>query len=182
MQAHRVDPAAAGANGTALAFERDGLRVTAFVVDHAPVAPAVGYRFDYRGRSVVVSGDTKPVASLVEAARGADVLVHEAQANHVLRILAGVATEQGRERVATILHDIESYHSTPVEAARAANAAGVRLLVLTHLTPPPPNALIERIFLRDVDGVRAEGVVLARDGTLVELPLGSDAAVVRQLE
>ena len=68
-------------------LEEDGLTITAFLVNHRPAAPAFGYRFDYRGRSVVVSGDTAADASLAEIARGADVLVHEAQANHLVALL-----------------------------------------------------------------------------------------------
>ena len=65
-------------------LEEDGLRVTAFAVDHRPVAPAVGYRFDYRGRSVVVSGDTVKHADLIEAARGADVALDGGRAARVV--------------------------------------------------------------------------------------------------
>src|SRR4030042_5846722 len=60
-----------------LIIDEDGLKVTAFLVDHSPVNPAVGYRFDYKGRSVVISGDTVPVPSLRKQARGADLLVQE---------------------------------------------------------------------------------------------------------
>jgi ribonuclease Z len=97
---------------------------------------------------VVVSGDTKKSPGLIRAAHGADVLVHEAQANHLIAIIGAAATAAGRDRVAKIMHDIPSYHSTPVEAAEVANEAGVRLLVFYHLTPPPMNWLVERVFTR----------------------------------
>jgi len=181
MQARAVAGPAEG-EGPATAWERDGLRVTAFAVDHAPVSPAYGYRFDYRGRSVVVSGDTVKTASLVDAARGADVLVHEAQANHLLGQMREAAERAGRPRVAKILHDIVSYHTSPVDAARAANEAGVGLLVLTHLTPPPPNALVERVFVRGVEDVRPGGWLVADDGVLVELPVGGDAIRVGRID
>ena len=61
-------------------LEKDGLVVKAFDVDHAPIHPAVGYRFEYKGRSVVVSGDTVKSKSLVAASKGVDALFHEAQA------------------------------------------------------------------------------------------------------
>ncbi|MCC6849825.1 MAG: MBL fold metallo-hydrolase [Deltaproteobacteria bacterium] len=155
-------------------LEEDGLLVTAFAVNHEPVTPAYGYRFDYRGRSVVVSGDTAKSPALVAAARGADVLVHEAQANHLIAMVGEAAAAAGRERVTKIMRDIPSYHSTPVEAAEAANEAGVRLLVMYHLNPPPPNALIAKVFLRGVAGVRPEGWILGDDGTLVTLPAASN--------
>ena len=59
-------------------LEQDGLRITAFPVDHSPVEPAFGYRFDHGGRSVVVSGDTVVVDALRAAAQGADLLLHDA--------------------------------------------------------------------------------------------------------
>jgi ribonuclease Z len=83
-----VRPSGAGMVAEAYAFgdgedamvvlEQDGLKVTAFLVDHTPVAPAVGYRFDYRGRSVVISGDTVYSPTLVRISAGADLLLHDA--------------------------------------------------------------------------------------------------------
>jgi ribonuclease BN (tRNA processing enzyme) len=69
-----------------------------------------------------------------------------------------------------------------VQAAEIANAAGVRLLVLAHLNPPPPNAVAERIFVRGVSAVRSSGWVLADDGLAVELPADTEAFTVRQLK
>jgi hypothetical protein len=54
----------------------DHVRVTSALVDHPPVVPAFGYRFDAPDRSIVISGDTAPSESVVKLARGADVLVH----------------------------------------------------------------------------------------------------------
>ncbi len=166
LRAARLDPGAS--------VELGELRVTAIAVNHEPIRPAVGYRFEWRGRSLVVSGDTAKSESLAAGARGADVLLHEAQANHMLAVIEAAAEKAGLDRRAKILRDIPSYHTTPVEAAEVANAAGVRLLVLYHLTPPPPNAVAARVFMRGVDAVRS-GVVLAHDGLVVELPAGSDA-------
>jgi len=177
----RVVRGPAGGGDPEVVVEEGDLTITAFAVDHSPVRPAYGYRFDYRGRSVVVSGDTVKTASLVEAARGADVLVHEAQANHLVALVREAAREAGRTRVAKILGDIPDYHTTPVEAAEAANEAGVELVVFTHLTPPPPNRLVERVFTRGVSQVRDEGWILGDDGLVVELPVGSDEVKSGQL-
>ena len=163
-------------------LDEDGVVVTAFAVAHDPVKPAFGYRFEYGGRSVVVSGDTRPCPNLVTQARGADVLVHEAQANDVVHIMETAAREAGESRIAKILADIPSYHTGPADAAREAVAAGVRLLVLTHFTPPPDNALLARIFRRDVNEAPPRALVLGEDGTLVVLPTGSDAVDVTRLD
>jgi ribonuclease Z len=170
-----------GADATRV-LDEDGVVVTAFAVAHDPVRPAFGYRFEYGGRSVVVSGDTRPCPNLVTQSRGADVLVHEAQANDVVHLMEEAARETGETRVAKILGDIPSYHTSPADAAREAVAAGVRLLVLTHFTPPPDNALLRRIFRRDVAQVPPRGMVLGEDGTLVVLPIGSDAVEVTRLD
>jgi ribonuclease Z len=175
MEAHVVS---IGPNGaSAVVLETDGLRITAFPVNHEPVVPAYGYRFDYRGRSVVVSGDTAKSPSLVAAARGADVLVHEAQANTLVAVIAAAAARHGKPRIAKVMGDIPSYHTTPVQAAEVANAAGVRLLVLYHLTPPPPNRIAADVFVRGVSAVRRDGWLLGDDGDLVELPHDSQAVI-----
>ncbi len=160
------------ANGAteALVLQEDGVRVMAFVVDHDPAAPALAYRFDYGGRSVVISGDTVPSKRLVRMAKGADLLVHEAIAVHMLPALAAAARAAGRANAPKIMADIPDYHTTPVDAAKVANEAGVGALLLYHLVPAPRNDLMERVFMRGVADVRA-GVVLGDDGTLVTLPV-----------
>jgi len=159
-----------------------GLEVSAFAVHHDPVKPAYGYRFDYAGRSIVVSGDTAKSSALVRAAQRADVLFHEGQANHLIAMIGEAAAAAGRPRAAKIMADIPSYHTTPVEAAEIANEAGVRLLVLYHLNPPPPARLVEAIFTRGVDDARHGEWRLGSDGLLVELPANSERISVRQLE
>jgi len=179
----RVVPGPAEGTGPAVVLQDGGLTITAFAVTHTPVRPAYGYRFDYRGRSVVVSGDTVKDAGLIAAAKGADVLVHEAQANHIVALMRAEAEKTGRTRIAKILGDIPSYHTSPVGAAEAANEAGVRLLVMYHLTPPPPaGPLVERMFVRGVDAVRPRDWVLGDDGLLVTLPLGADTIRVGNLD
>src|SRR5262249_1792963 len=85
---------------SAVAWARDGIRVTMFRVDHDPVRPAVGYRVDYKGRSVVVSGDTRKSASVVAHAKGADILVHEALARDIFVRAIAVAQGLGMARLA----------------------------------------------------------------------------------
>jgi ribonuclease Z len=161
------------ASGSATVLEENGLKVTAFTVDHAPVAPAYGYRFDYKGRSVVVSGDTIKCANLVAVATGADVLIHEAQSAHLVMMIQQAAERIGNARVAKIMSDIRRYHTTPVDAASEANQAGVGMLVLSHIGPPTPNMLAKIAFMRGVSDIRPSGVVLGYDGLLLTLPANS---------
>jgi ribonuclease Z len=178
MEAHVIPVS----GGPTAAVQENGLQITAFAVNHSPVRPAYGYRFDYRGRSAVVSGDTAKDAGLVQAAKGADLLVHEALAPHLVGMIGEVAAASGRSRIAKVMGDIPSYHTTPVQAAEVANDAGVKLLVLYHLVPALPSRWLEPAFVRGVSEVRPKGWRLAQDGLLVELPVGSDAVEVRVLD
>jgi ribonuclease Z len=158
--------------GTVL--EENGLKITAFEADHPPIVPAYGYRFDYKGRSAVVTGDTKYNPRIAEASSGADVVVCEAIARPIVKALEDASRESGNERRAAIMHDIQDYHIAPDEAARLANEAHARLLVLYHLLPAPDGVLARRLFARGIDDVRPGGWTIAEDGSLYTLPIGSD--------
>jgi len=173
MEPHTIEMPGTIQTGAATVFEYNGLRVTAFTVDHAPVIPAYGYRFDYRGRSVVISGDTAKSANLIRLAGNADLLIHEAQAKHIINLVQQVASEQGMALLQQTLANIQRYHSSPLEAADVANQAAVRLLVISHVTPPESNVLAQWAFMRGVSAVRPGGVRLGYDGMLITLPTGS---------
>lgn len=162
MQARTVAP------GEVLA--RDGLTITAFPVDHGPVAPAFGYRFDYRGRSVVISGDTVVTATLRIAARDADLLLQDGLSLPIISALAEAADAAGADRFAKILNDIQSYHAHVSELGELAASAGVRQLALYHLLPAPRNLLMRQVFHRELPA----DAVLAQDGMIFELPSGSE--------
>lgn len=171
MEAHVVGGVTHG-GGSVVVLERNGLKITAFPVDHQPIEPAFGYRFDYKGRSVVFSGDTHKSADLAIAAKDADVLIHEAMSKDAVKIMYEVATAHGRTRIAKILHDILDYHATPRDAEETAAAAGAPHLVLSHLIPPVPAWFGRILFLRETGDERVD-TRLAWDGMLIELPAGS---------
>jgi ribonuclease Z len=155
-------------------LEEGGLVVTAFAVDHRPVEPAVGYRFDYKGRSVVISGDTDKSSNLESIAKGADLLVHEVLVKSVITQLSDALGEADQPRLQRLSKDILDYHTSPGEAAESANAAGVDTLVLTHLVPPVPGPVRKWLFLRDVEAGDVD-VMLGEDGMMFSLPVGSDS-------
>jgi ribonuclease Z len=156
------------------------LKVTAFEVDHDPIRPAVGYRFDWQGRSVVVSGDTALSANLTENAKGADVLVSESLAPNMVGMAQQAATSQNNPRMAKIMADIPDYHATPIEAARMANDAGVKLLVYSHHIPSAQVG--SPLFFAGVADVRpTDKWVAGWDGFRVDLPAGSADVVQSSL-
>jgi len=170
-----------GPDEVAVVFEGDGLRVTAFRVDHTPIEPAYGYRFDYAGRSVVVSGDTKPLPNLVRQAKGASVLILEALAGHMIERVSKGAAAAGNARLAKLSGDILDYHTTPAQAVEMARDAGVEALVMTHLVPAPRNRMMEWMFLRGTDGIWDGEVILAKDGMHIGLPANSTELVIDEL-
>ena len=176
------DIARPGAEEAVTVYDRDGLKISAFLVDHDPVEPAYGYRVEYGGRAAVISGDTKKVPNMVRFARGADVLVHEALDPAMVEMLAQALDQAGNARAGTMARQVIAYHTTPVEAAEIANEAGVKLLVLTHEVPPLRNALMRKMFMRGVRGARGSGdTMLGRDGLLVTLPTGTSAITTANL-
>lgn len=171
-----AEPFAVPADGeSTVVFEKDGLKVTTFQVDHRPVEPAVGYRFDYGGRSVLLSGDTVKSANLEKFADHVDLLVHEALAPQLVAVLTRAAATAGAKNIEKISRDIIGYHTTPVEAAEIARDVGARQLLFYHIVPPLPLAPLEEAFVEGVAEVYDGPVTVGRDGTFFNLPAGSDA-------
>ena len=174
LKAQVVQPPKVGPSGAATATVwRDGpLTVTAIVVAHDPIKPAYAYRFDYKGRSVVVSGDTRKWPPLAIAAKGADVLIHEAQNSDMTRMMVQGLSNLGNARAASMMTDTLSYHTTPVEAAEIARTAGVKALVLYHLTQSGLPFYTPQDFTRGMDAGAPLDWRLAKDGMTIDLPAG----------
>jgi ribonuclease Z len=154
-------------------LSENGLTVTAIAVEHSPVSPAFAYRFDYKGRSVVISGDTKYHPPLATASKGADVLIHEAQNSDMTQQMSAGLRMQGNPRMSAIMADTLSYHTTPVEAAEIARDAGVKALVLYHLTQAGLPFYSAETFTKGMDAVGGAPWKLATDGMTIDLPAGS---------
>ena len=152
-----------------LVFERNGLKAYAFLVNHSPAKPAVGYRFEYKGNIVVLTGDTKKIAILKEQAKNADILVSDALSYQASAFIGRIAAENNRPRIAKIMHDIPEYHMSSVQAAEIARDAGAKMLVLYHITPPVTNFLARQAFMDGVNDVYKGKVVLGEDGMIFTL-------------
>ena len=107
--------------GEGVIFQRNGLTVTAFLVDHGPVKPAFGFRVDYGGHSAALSGDTRASENLIQHARGVDVLIHEAADEEALQ---RVTPEQRARTIAL--------HTTAEQAGEVFSRVKPRLAVYSH--------------------------------------------------
>jgi ribonuclease Z len=125
-----------------IVFDEDGIVVTAFAVDHGEyIKPSYGYRIDYAGHSVVISGDTKFDENLIEISEGVDVLIHEVAA-------ANDQILDFDQRMQLIL----DHHTTPEEAGIVFERAAPKLAVYTHYVllsaPNAPEVTVERVIER----------------------------------
>ena len=135
-------------------FDENGVKVTAFLVDHGPVKPAFGYRVDYRGHSVALSGDTKPSDNLVKFSQGVDLLIHEGggpkktetiqgRPDEVTRFAGGgvinVTTNEQRWKVA-------HHHTDGVEAGEIFARVRPRLVVFSHGGSPAALPLVRQHY------------------------------------
>ena len=123
-------------------FDEDGLKITSFEVEHMPInvqsgallglrGETLGFRIDYKGHSVVFSGDTRstPASELNMQGKGVDLLIHEVQ------VPSPGATEE-----ANLANVSLSVHSTPAQAALVFETAKPKMAVYSHIIPPGTTA------------------------------------------
>ena len=138
MQA--VEHALPAMGESAIVYTQNGLSIAMFQVDHSPVSPAVGYRFDYKGRSLTIGGDTV-YAGFIPAILSTEVIVQDILDKQLTRMIAGALAGQGLKLAAKIFSDIASYHATVEEVARIIEESAVKHVVLTHVVPDIPQRL-----------------------------------------
>jgi ribonuclease BN (tRNA processing enzyme) len=137
----------------------DRVKVTAALVDHAPFQHAFGFRFDTRDRSIVISGDTKPTPNLVQLAKGADVLVHEAMyVPGIDRMLAKRPYVPPR-----LKQFLMEGHTSAEDCGRIAAEAGVKTLVLSHLLPGDDPELGDDVWRAEAAKHFRGEIVVGRD-------------------
>lgn len=141
-------------------FNDHGIKVTAFLVDHSPVAPAFGYRIDYRGHAVALSGDTRVSENLIRFAEGVDVLVHEVLDAGTLRLVF--------PHNDAIVKAILAKHTTPEEAGEIFSRVRPRLAVYSH-APSAERVIAEtrRTYRGPLEG--AEDLLTIEIGEQVEV-------------
>jgi len=149
--------------GKEIVYQQDGITVTAFDVNHAPIEPAVGYVLSYNGRKIVISGDTKKNELVLEMAENADLLLHEVILISLLDKMSEKLAERGDLRSAKILTDIQDYHTSPAEVAALAAEAKVKRLVLHHFAPAPDMQIIKNLYKREMSAFSGP-IHFANDG------------------
>ena len=137
--------------GEGVVFDQDGVTVTAFEVQHDPnnaIEPAMGYRVDYAGRSVLVSGDTVPNENVIEYGAGVDLLIHE------------VAEFEDT----SALPQVYAHHTNPRQAGEIFTEAAPRMAVYSHIVngtsskaPGVSDEELERRTRETYDGPLAVG-------------------------
>lgn len=160
--------------GPGVFFDRDGLRITAFNVEHMPInietgaslgleGATLGYRIDYRGRSVLFSGDTRstPDSDIIDIGKDVDVLIHETQ-----------VPAPGNSPEAVLANVSLVVHSTPAQVAHVFRETKPRLGVYSHIIPPEIGA-DELLPMTDYDGE----MLVAED--LMTLTIGDEITVGR---
>ena len=132
--------------------------VTAALVDHPPVVPAFAYRFDTPSRSIVISGDTNRSDNLINLAKGADILVHEALwVPAVDRLVAMIPNASTLKK-----HIIDS-HTSVEDCGRVASAAGVKTLVLSHIVPKGDPSITDQMWIEAARTHFKGQIIVARD-------------------
>jgi ribonuclease BN (tRNA processing enzyme) len=139
-------------------MQDENVKVTAAVVNHPPVVPAFGYRFDARDRSIVISGDTARSDDLVKLARGADVLVHSVvYLPAVDRLVARVPN------AASLKQSIIAGQTSVEDAGRVAQASGVKTLVLSHLVPADDPDVTDQMWIAAARATFGGSVIVGKD-------------------
>jgi ribonuclease BN (tRNA processing enzyme) len=157
------------------------VRVSSTIVHHPPVEPALAYRFDTPDRSIVFSGDTSPSDALIALAKGADVLVHEAcDVAKTIEMMKGAPPAKGDARIngegsstpkgydpAKFAEHVLKAHTSVADAGRVAAAAGVRTLVLHHLSPGSSKLVPDAAWIAQARPYFAGEIVVAHDGAVL---------------
>ena len=138
-------------------YEKNGVKVTAFEVDHGPlIKPAYGYRIDYDGRSVIISGDTRYSENLEKHAQGAMLVIHE----------VAMPNQEYYDKT-PIVRYIMAHHISAEEAGSLFARLQPRLAAYTHIVflgspeyPTPTIADLERKTREKYSGPLALGTDL----------------------
>ncbi|KAA9036407.1 MBL fold metallo-hydrolase [Ginsengibacter hankyongi] len=147
-------------------YEKNGVKVTAFEVDHGVIKPAFGYRIDYKGHSVVLSGDTKYSENVIRFAKGADLLIHE------------VAVAPDTLSKSDPQYNILMHHTTPEQAAQVFNAVQPKLAAYSHIVKI--HGLTEEDIMKKTKATYQGPLIMGED--LMSFSIGDTISVHKWLK
>ncbi|TFF89644.1 MAG: MBL fold metallo-hydrolase [Promethearchaeota archaeon] len=156
-------------NERKLIFDKNGLKVYAFEVDHSPIKPAFGYRIEWKGNILVITGDTIKTANLVKHCENADILFSEAISFDMLKNIVAATERLKLDRFAKMLTDVQDYHMEPRIAAELAKEAAVKKLVIVHIVPPLPNEKADKMYLKGVEEIFDGEIIMGKDNMKFKL-------------
>lgn len=136
----------------------ENVTISCALVDHPPMKHAFAFRFDSADRSVVISGDTRPCDALIELAKGADVLVHEAFYPPAVDRTAAHTTNAKR-----LKESIMNHHTSAEDAGRIAKAARVKTLVLSHLVPADDPSITDQMWTEAAQRAFTGRIIVGKD-------------------
>ncbi len=139
------------------------VQVDVVAVEHQPVKHAFGFVLAGGGRRIAISGDTRYCPALIDAARGAEVLVHEVFIHREMPVVPGV---RSAETVANVM----AYHTVSDQVGKVAAEAGVGCLVLSHFVPP---SFDKPALLREVAGDFRGPVIVGEDLMTIDADTGA---------
>ena len=153
-------------------YENEGVKVTAFKVYHPPIEPVFGYMIEYRGKKVVISGDTLVSDELAGFSESADLLVMDIMNYELVSLMGDTFREIGDEELAVIMYDIMEYHPDVADVAQMAMEQNVKRMALTHYAPSAPyKSMMKRFYVRPIKKVFKGELIAGGDGTIITIPI-----------
>ena len=166
------------ANNEYIENDTAGMEILPFAVNHHPVNHAFGFKIAYKGRTLVISGDTINDGSIQKYSKDIDLLIHSAISLDIVERLRSVAPIPQMDK---IFLDIQDYHTPINQAGEIARDANVKHLLIYHAIPSPNNTIMEKVFYRPLKGIYKD-FTASVDGTRIILPIGTNEILIDEID
>ena len=154
------------------------MEILPFAVNHHPVNHAFGFKIAYKGRTLVISGDTINDGSVQKYSKDIDLLIHSAISLDIVERLRSVAPIPQMDK---IFLDIQDYHTPINQSGEIARDANVKHLLIYHAIPSPNNTIMEKVFYRPLKGIYKD-FTASVDGTRIILPIGTNEILIDEID
>ena len=166
------------ANNEYIENDTAGMEILPFAVNHHPVNHAFAFKIAYKGRTLVISGDTINDGSVQKYSKDIDLLIHSAISLDIVERLRSVAPIPQMDK---IFLDIQDYHTPINQAGEIARDANVKHLLIYHAIPSPNNTIMEKVFYRPLKGIYKD-FTASVDGTRIILPIGTNEILIDEID